>query len=474
MFSAVESLAAARVQRESLDPVTEADMWSAGTLVTAAGGHGTQYGLSIPTLDDAAEAAGFIAARLAEGSDFIKLVLESGAAWGHSSPTLDEPRLTAAIAAAHEHGRLAVVHASTRDEAELAVRAGADGLVHLFGDEPIDDELLGLMRERGVFVVPTLAVLESVAGREHGLLDDPRLAPWVSPEQADGLRRSFRSAADHSWILQNGLHSTARLRAAGIPILAGSDAPNPGTAHGASLHRELELLVEGGLTPVEALRAATSLPARHFGLEDRGRIAAGLRADLLLLAQDPLEDIAATRSIETIWKNGREIERARFDGPLAAPPAVSHPELGNFGAADHGWMPTTDQIQGGRSEVSLETSAGTLVADAHVHRGARWAWAGAMRMLGESPMAPADASAYERLRLRLRAEGPVQVLFFSGASAASIPAMHRLDLHGEWQDLEIPFADVAGLDPGRLRAIAVVAGPEPGQYRIEIGSATLD
>jgi imidazolonepropionase-like amidohydrolase len=97
-----------------------------------------------------------------------------------------------------------------------------------------------------------------------------------------------------------------------VEILAGSDAPNPGTAHGASLHHELELLVRAGLTPIEALRAATSAPARRFGLADRGRIAPGQRADLLLVAGDPTADILATRAIERIWKNGAVVERRRY------------------------------------------------------------------------------------------------------------------------------------------------------------------
>ena len=97
----------------------------------------------------------------------------------------------------------------------------------------------------------------------------------------------------------------------GVPILAGTDAPNPGTAHGASVHRELRLLVDAGLTPAAALAAATSAPARAFKLSDRGRIAPGLRADLVLVNGDPTRDIGATRDIVTIWKRGVRVERPR-------------------------------------------------------------------------------------------------------------------------------------------------------------------
>ena len=80
------------------------------------------------------------------------------------------------------------------------------------------------------------------------------------------------------------------------------------------MHRELELMVEAGMSPVDALRAATSVPARVFGLNDRGRIAPGLRADLLLVEGDPTKDIVATRNIAGIWKQG-----VRFDRELHRP-----------------------------------------------------------------------------------------------------------------------------------------------------------
>jgi len=105
------------------------------------------------------------------------------------------------------------------------------------------------------------------------------------------------------------------LRRAGVPILAGTDAPAPGLAHGLSLHRELELLVLSGLTPLAALASATSEPARAFGFHDRGRIAEGLRADLLLVNGDPTVDIRATRDIVGIWKLGVSHSRHSADRP---------------------------------------------------------------------------------------------------------------------------------------------------------------
>src|SRR5262249_38163155 len=108
------------------------------------------------------------------------------------------------------------------------------------------------------------------------------------------------------------VNAIKQLRAAGVPILAGTDSPVPGQTYGASLHGELSLLVSSGLTPLEALRAATAAPAHAFRLEDRGKIEAGRRADLVLVAGDPRTDTRATRRIVTIWKRGAEVSRLRY------------------------------------------------------------------------------------------------------------------------------------------------------------------
>jgi imidazolonepropionase-like amidohydrolase len=101
-----------------------------------------------------------------------------------------------------------------------------------------------------------------------------------------------------------------QLFAAGVPLLAGTDSPAPGTTYGASLHRELEHLVSAGLTPAAALAAATSAAARAFRMSDRGRVKTGMRADLLLVDGDPSKEIRATRNIVAIWKRGVRVQRA--------------------------------------------------------------------------------------------------------------------------------------------------------------------
>jgi imidazolonepropionase-like amidohydrolase len=294
-----------------------ADLFSAGTLVTAPGGHGTEHE-PIPTLASASEAQAFVDARLAEGSDYIKVVYDDGRTSGHAIPTLDRPTLKAVIDAAHARGKLAIVHIAAVTGAAEALAAGADGLAHVSPDAPMDDEVVALARQRQSFVTPTLSVNESSCNIPSGasLVDDPRVAPFLSAFSAKNLASSFHPYPPRPLDFANASRSVGKLHAAGVPILAGTDAPNPGTAHGASIHRELELLVAAGLTPLEALGAATAVPARAFRLTDRGQIAVGLRADLVLVRGDPASDIRATRDITAIWKLGTPVHRASFRAEL--------------------------------------------------------------------------------------------------------------------------------------------------------------
>lgn len=109
------------------------------------------------------------------------------------------------------------------------------------------------------------------------------------------------------------------LHDAGVPILAGTDFPNPSTAPGPTLLLEVELLIRAGLDPSDALRAATSLPADTFGLDDRGRISEGLRGDLALVPSDPTTDVTALRQVSAVWKNGFPVD-ARRDTRRFPPP----------------------------------------------------------------------------------------------------------------------------------------------------------
>jgi imidazolonepropionase-like amidohydrolase len=313
MFSEPTVFAFKALQAEGRYP-DSADLCSSGIAASAPGGHGTEYGFSIPTIQRPEEAQAFVDARIAEGSDYIKIIYEG------RMPTISKETLSALVQAAHKRGKLALVHIGTLKEARDAIEVGADGLAHLFVDRAPDRDFANFVAEHHAFVVPTLTVLESACDLPGGstLVKDGRLGPYLSDFDLAMLsttlpnwrRRNFPQRKQ-PWepIYAAAEHALRALREENVPLLAGTDAPNPGTTHGASMHRELELLVRGGLTPAEALASATSLPAQHFGLTDRGRVTPGLRADLLLVEGDPTEEITETRAIVAVWKAGVLVKR---------------------------------------------------------------------------------------------------------------------------------------------------------------------
>lgn len=297
-----------------------ADLRGAGNPVVAPGGVGTQFGVAYDTVTDPAQIDAFVDGVVAAGADWVKIVADDGKAFGLPGelPTLDDATVAAAIARAHHHGKLAIVHVTQLARAKAALAAGADGLAHLFGDAAADEELVALAREQGAFVIPTLTALHTLAGNPAGatLAQDPALAPYLDADDVANLGKGLPGelAKQTQIKVEHAFASVRALHGAGVDLLAGTDAPNPGMAYGASLHHELALLVAAGLDPDEALRAATSVAARRFRLDDRGRVAVGQRADLVLVDGDPLSDVTATRRIVTVWRGGVRAERMIVSG----------------------------------------------------------------------------------------------------------------------------------------------------------------
>jgi imidazolonepropionase-like amidohydrolase len=321
MFSTDRTSADSKEQARTRDDV--ADIRSAGVGATAPNGHPSQimgpvFG-PFPTVAGPDDAEAFVHARLADGSNYLKILIEDGAQLGMDIPALDRPTVRALVAAAHAAGMKTIAHAISLDSAELAIDAGVDGLAHMYVSPSTDQDVVERSSTRiakaaaaaGVFVIGTLALVEAMTGSDAGveLAADPRIGPYLPDSVRPAVGKPMPMMPPMPHIYRNAKRASAALYEAGVPLLAGTDA-NDGphgsfpVVHGASVHRELVCLVDAGLSPVEALAAATSSPAAHFGLTDRGRIAPGLRADLVLVDGDPAADITATRSIVAIWRAG--------------------------------------------------------------------------------------------------------------------------------------------------------------------------
>lgn len=191
-----------------------------------------------------------------------------------------------------------------------------DGLGHVFIDREPGPDIAARASATGVVVVHTLSVLEAATGASGSaeLADDPTISAYLNPNW-----RAMLSWGSHDFYGHPEPPPRLEARApddppparCGVPILAGTDAPLR-TAYGLSMHRELALLVEAGLSPSEALVAATAAPARRFGLADRGWIAPGLQADLLMVDGDPTRDVTATRAIVGVWHGGARLDREAY------------------------------------------------------------------------------------------------------------------------------------------------------------------
>ena len=314
MFSKPDLVASSKEQAGSRPDL--ADVRSSGIGATAPDGHPSLMYAPFPTLTAADQAEQFVAGRIAAGSDYLKIISGVGGLW----PSLGPETIRALVIAAHARGLLVVAHVSSTAGVEEVVSAGVDVLAHVPANAELDKALVERIAEAGIVVGPTLATIENTLGERGGaaVAGDPRLAEvlgdaWTRRLMSDAAGLPGRQMPPYSRAEEN----VRRLADAGVTLLAGTDAPNPGTVFGASLHRELELLVRCGISPAQALAAATAEPARVFGLADRGRVAVGLRADLVLVSGDPLTDITATRAIERIWRGGVACDRHAFAASAA-------------------------------------------------------------------------------------------------------------------------------------------------------------
>jgi imidazolonepropionase-like amidohydrolase len=284
-------------------------------------------------LSGPAAAAPEVGALLDGGADFVKIY-----AW------MGPETLAAVVAAAHGRGSRVAAHVGHRLTAEEAVRLGVDALEHVrIGRELVSDddrarldgrhrrqhdamasfaawryidpdgdraaELISLLVDRGTFLTPTLCLSESILRpSERERLAGGWQAPEVVGRQWSGSAYDADyDAEDRAWApveLRRQMEFVGRAREAGVRIAAGTDTPNPFIAPGSSIHRELELLVESGLTPLQAIQAATSTAADLLGRRDLGVVAPGRLADLVVVRGDPATDVRHLQQIEAVMIGG--------------------------------------------------------------------------------------------------------------------------------------------------------------------------
>ena len=236
---------------------------------------------------------------------------------GGTVPKLPREIYAAAIDEAHKNNLLTVTHTFELADVKEILRAGVDGLAHppWRSGAAVDDQVLGLFRERpNVFVILTLwSTRNDIYGRRPSWIDDPLLREtFTSGEIAMLENPAVGEDAVAKWKAGVVPRGVIALKAAGVKFGLGDDtgATNGSFYFGFGSHLEMASMVEAGLTPAEAIAAATRNSAEILKLETLGTVAAGKSADFIVLDANPLDDINNTRRISAVYLRGSAVDRA--------------------------------------------------------------------------------------------------------------------------------------------------------------------
>jgi imidazolonepropionase-like amidohydrolase len=255
---------------------------AAGAVLCMTGGHGWPIGRAVDSPWDARKA---VREQMWHGADCIKLiatggVMTKGAVPGNAQLTPKE--LAAAIDEAHRHGLRAAAHAIGTQGIKNALRAGIDSIEH---GHMLDDEAIALFKERAVYLVPTLSAPTCILAH----IEDGHQPEYVV-DKAKTVNEAMLTNIRHAY-------------ESGVRIAGGSDAGTPYNYH-ENYAQEVELMwALLGMTPQQALHAATNVAAELVG-RNRGILAIGEPADMLLLRRDAGEDVRALRDPQLVFKNG--------------------------------------------------------------------------------------------------------------------------------------------------------------------------
>ncbi|MFH0945065.1 MAG: CIA30 family protein [Planctomycetota bacterium] len=305
-------------------------IFAAGAAITAPRGHGSELGFPCRVLVSGSQVHEEIADLAGLRPDVVKIMYDHGG-WAElpRAPSLDPDLLRGLIEEAHERGLKVVVHVVELEHAKTALRAGADVLGHYPLQGGVDEELLRLLTRSGAAVIPTLAAFEAsfVPAKDSRFLDNLLVSQFVDPRVVEGFR-------DPAWRAQSALSLHSRsveqsyaealvgvktLFERGVRLLVGTDAGNPGTFHGVSVHRELAALVRAGIAPERVLAMATRDAARFLGLgKELGSVRPGFAADLLLVEGNPLRRIEDSGKVVAVIRDGRQIRRDVIAGATRA------------------------------------------------------------------------------------------------------------------------------------------------------------
>lgn len=270
------------------------------------------------------EARQDVQAMAARHADIVKLWLDDS--YGRF-PKMQPAIYKAIIDECRNRGSRVAAHVFYLSDAKALVKAGVDVLAHSVRDRDVDPEFVKMMKDAGTIYIPTLTVDESffIFAEHPEVMNDLFFQLAAGSEllkmlQSDDYRAKTEADPNlgkYKAALATAMRNLKTLNDAGVRIAFGTDSGAfPARIPGWAEHHELELMVRAGLTPMQALTAATRGSAAVLGTSDRGTLEAGKRADFLVLAANPLDDVGNTRKLVAVWHGGREVK------PRVAAPAL--------------------------------------------------------------------------------------------------------------------------------------------------------
>jgi imidazolonepropionase-like amidohydrolase len=294
-------------------------IFATGGIVTYPGSHGSQWGTEVASWPEAIPA---LDAHIERQPDILKLTFEERG-WGSRPmiPLLPVELMERIVHYYNDHGIRTTVHTSSEYRARQAIFAGVDSLAHPVIQGPITDEFANLMRAKQIPMVTTLTIGENYSRlAEHPeYLDEPLYRATLTADEIEKLKTETRKEyQERKWTWWMQIMTTIaqenlrKISEAGGVLVAGTDQTT-----GPALHRELELLADAGIPPLEVIRIATLNGAIFLGKErELGSIEEGKIADLVLLSADPLENIHNAREILEVIKAGQLINRSELNLPV--------------------------------------------------------------------------------------------------------------------------------------------------------------
>jgi imidazolonepropionase-like amidohydrolase len=248
------------------------------------------------------------------GANFIKVRVDDNLG---RTPKMSPELVDVLIAEAHERRLPVAVHLFYLSDAKAILDAGADLIAHSIRDLAVDSELLNLIRERDVCYIPTLTreVSTFIYANEPEFFSDPFFLKEVDSAVLDELRsperrsrmRGSASAQAYKAGLEVAMANLDVLSAESVSIAMGTDSGPPARFQGYFSHLEMQLMVDAGMSPFEVIRSATGVAAQCINANDVGTLEPGKWGDLIVLGENPLRDIANTKSIEGVWIAGNRV-----------------------------------------------------------------------------------------------------------------------------------------------------------------------